>query len=323
MKYSVAIRTLGTSGEKFVRELESIQRQTLQPEKVVIYIAEGYNRPEYTIGKEEYVWVKKGMMSQRILRYDEIESPLLLLLDDDIELAPDSVEKLIRAMEGNQLDCIAPDTFRNHRMPLSRKIHAGVTNLVFPHYGDKWAFKIHGNGSFSYNNNVKKDVYLSQSAAGPASLWKKEVFLALHLDDELWLERFGFPFGEDALTFNKLYKNGFRLGVHYNSGVKNLDGKSSSGAFQRNTRKFYVRSIASLLIWYRICFSPSNLSIFRKIWAVLTFSIKAAWLLFVNSLAAIRLMRPQVIYYYLKGLNDGIRLIRSKDFQSLPNYIIR
>lgn len=323
MKYSVAIRTLGTSGEKFVRELESIQRQTLQPEKVVIYIAEGYNRPEYTIGKEKYVWVKKGMMSQRILRYDEIESPLLLLLDDDIELAPDSAEKLIRAMEENQLDCIAPDTFRNHRMPLSRKIHAGVTNLVFPHYGDKWAFKIHANGSFSYNNNVKKDVYLSQSAAGPASLWKKEAFLALHLDDELWLERFGFPFGEDALTYHKLYKNGFRLGVHYNSGVKNLDGKSSSGAFQRNTRKFYVRSIASLLIWYRICFSPSNLSIFKKIWAVFSFSIKAIWLLLVNILAAIRLMRPQVIYYYLKGLCDGIRLICSKVFQSLPNYVVR
>ena len=323
MKYSVAIRTLGTSGEKFVRELESIKRQTVQPEKVVVYIAEGYKRPEYTIGMEEYVWVKKGMMSQRILRYDEINSPLMLLLDDDIELAPDSVEKLIVAMEENQLDCIAPDTFRNHRMPLSSKIYAGITNLVFPHYSDKWAFKIHGNGSFSYNNTVQKDVYLSQSAAGPASLWKKEVFWALHLDDELWLERFGFPFGEDALTYNKLFKNGYRLGVHYNSGVKNLDGKSSSGAFQRNTRKFYVRSIASLLIWYRICFSPSNVSIFRKIWAVLSFSIKALWLLFVNILAAIRLMRPQVIYYYLKGLFDGIRLIHSKDFQSLPNYVIR
>ena len=323
MNYSIAIRTLGTSGEKFVRELESIKRQTVQPEKVVVYIAEGYNRPEYTIGKEEYVWVKKGMMSQRILRYDEIDSPLLLLLDDDIELAPDTVEKLIGAMEGNQLDCIAPDTFRNHKMSLIRKIYAGVTNLVFPHYSDKWAFKIHGNGSFSYNNNVKKDVYLSQSAAGPASLWKKDVFLALHLDDELWLERFGFPFGEDALTFNKLFKNGYRLGVHYNSGVKNLDGKSSSGAFQLNSRKFYVRSIASLLIWYRICFSPSYLSISRRIWAVFSFSVKALWLLLVNTLAAIRLMRPQVIYYYLKGLCDGVKLIHSKDFQSLPNYVVR
>ena len=41
----MAIRTLGTSGDKLVRELKSIYNQTVQPDKVVIYIAEGYPRP--------------------------------------------------------------------------------------------------------------------------------------------------------------------------------------------------------------------------------------------------------------------------------------
>ena len=62
--YSIAIRTLGTTGEKFVRELESIKRQTVQPDKVVIYIAEGYKRPDYTIGKEEYVMTGKALLWQ-------------------------------------------------------------------------------------------------------------------------------------------------------------------------------------------------------------------------------------------------------------------
>lgn len=65
MSYSVAIRTLGTSAEKLVQELESINSQTVQPDKVVIYIAEGYKRPDFQIGKEEYVWVKKGMVADR------------------------------------------------------------------------------------------------------------------------------------------------------------------------------------------------------------------------------------------------------------------
>ena len=39
-KYSVAIRTLGTAGEKFRMELESIGRQTVLPEKVIVYVAE-------------------------------------------------------------------------------------------------------------------------------------------------------------------------------------------------------------------------------------------------------------------------------------------
>lgn len=51
--YSVAIRTLGTSGDKFVRELTSIAKQTILPDKVVVYIAEGYERPCFQIGKED------------------------------------------------------------------------------------------------------------------------------------------------------------------------------------------------------------------------------------------------------------------------------
>ena len=322
MKYSIAIRTLGTSGEKFVRELESIKRQTVQPEKVLIYIAEGYKRPDYTIGKEQYVWVKKGMMRQRVLRYDEIDTPLMLLLDDDVELAPDSAEKLIKALGDYDLDCIAADTFKNHKMSISGKVYSAVTNLVFPHSSNKWAFKIRNNGSFSYNNNPKKDVYLSQSAAGPASLWRKDVFLALHLEQELWLEKLGFPYGEDALTFNKLYKNGYRLGVHYYSGIKNLDGKSSSGAFQRDPQKFYVRSKASFLIWHRICYDLKNNSTLKRLGASLSFCAKALWLLFVHLAAVVVLQSPSVPIYYLKGLHDGVKMVQSKEYKELTNYVL-
>ena len=321
MKYSIAIRTLGTSGEKFVRELESIKRQTIQPEKVIVYIAEGYSRPDYTIGKEQYVWVKKGMMRQRVLRYDEIDTPLIMLLDDDVELAPDTAEKLISAMSEHQLDCIAADTFHNHKMTLSDKVYAAVTNLVFPHWSKTWAFKIHSNGSFSYNNQITKDVYLSQSAAGPASLWNKQVFLDLHLEDELWLESFGFPYGEDALTFNKLYKNGYRLGVHYNCGIKNLDGKSSSGSFQRDPKRFYTRAIASLMIWYRTCYNLKGISLYKRVWSVVSFSFKVIWLLLVHAAASVYLLSPKILSSYIKGLLDGWRRIRSSQFKQIPNYL--
>ncbi len=323
MKYSIAIRTLGTSGEKFVRELESIKRQTVQPEKVLIYIAEGYKRPDYTIGKEQYVWVKKGMMRQRVLRYDEIDTPLMLLLDDDVELAPDSAEKLIKALGDYDLDCIAADTFKNHKMSISGKVYSAVTNLVFPHSSNKWAFKIRNNGSFSYNNNPKKDVYLSQSAAGPASLWRKDVFLDLHLEQELWLEKLGFPYAEDALTFNKLYKNGYRLGVHYYSGIKNLDGKSSSGAFQRDPQKFYVRSKASFLIWHRICFNLNGASLWTKMGAILNYSIKTLWLLLIHIVSAFCFRSFKVVSYYVLGVLDGIKYSHSEEYRKIPNFILR
>ena len=322
-KYSIAIRTLGTSGEKFVRELESIKRQTVQPEKVVIYIAEGYDRPDYTIGKEEYVWVKKGMVAQRVLRYDEIGSPLILLLDDDVELANDSAERMISALNENNLDCIAADTFGNQDMSLKQKLYAAVTNLVFPHWSDTWAFKIHYNGSFSYNNKITKAIYLSQSAAGPAALWKKQVFLDLHLEDELWLDRFGFSYGDDGLIFNKLYKNGYRLGVHYSSGIKNLDAKSSSETFQKDIKKFYIRSIVSFLVWYRTCFRLNGLPFYKQMCAALSYGFKLLWLIFVHAAASVYLFSPKVLSNYIKGVLDGMRMIQSSDFKRIPNFMLR
>ena len=132
LSYSIAIRTLGTAGAKYLEELRSITRQTIQPEKVVVYIADGYERPKEQIGREEYVWVKKGMMAQRALQYNEISSDCILLMDDDVLLAPDSAERLLHAMEDQSADCVGADTFKNQDLPIAGKIYAAVTSLVFP-----------------------------------------------------------------------------------------------------------------------------------------------------------------------------------------------
>lgn len=323
MKYSIAIRTLGTSGEKFVRELESIKRQTVQPEKVLIYIAEGYKRPDYTIGKEQYVWVKKGMMRQRVLRYDEIDTPLMLLLDDDVELAPDSAEKLIKALGDYDLDCIAAVTFRNFLIPVSQKIYIAFTNLVFPHWSDVWSVKVRSNGSFTYNNNPQKDVYLSQSASGPASLWRKQVFHDLHLEDELWLDKLRFAFGEDVLMFNKLYKNGYRLGMHYTSNIRHMNAQSSSGDFKKNVQRFHTRSMASYLIWHRICFNLNGASLWTKMGAILNYSIKTLWLLLIHIVSAFCFRSFKVVSYYVRGVLDGIKYSHSEEYRKIPNFILR
>lgn len=39
--YCAVIRTLGTAGDKYLKELQSLQAQSLQPEKTLVYIAEG------------------------------------------------------------------------------------------------------------------------------------------------------------------------------------------------------------------------------------------------------------------------------------------
>ena len=48
MDYTVVIRTLGTAGEKYRIELDSLMSQTFPPEEIIVYIAEGYTIPDET-----------------------------------------------------------------------------------------------------------------------------------------------------------------------------------------------------------------------------------------------------------------------------------
>lgn len=321
--YSIAIRTLGTSGEKFVKELDSIANQTIKPDKIIVYIAKGYKKPTYSIGIEEYVEVPKGMVAQRALDYKEIASEYILMLDDDVELAPNSAELMLKSAIANDVDCVAADTFHNHKMSFWSKLYNIGVNLTLPHFSQKWAFKLLNNGSSSYNIAPQQRLYLSQSAAGPASLWKKESFLAMNYKDELWLDRLGFAYGDDAVIFNKLYKNGKRLGVLYNANIVHLDGKTSSSSYHKNVRKFYTRSYASFVIWYRTCFNLNTNSIIKKSAILFRFSLKCIWLLPINLTASIRFRSINVIAYYIKGIFDGIKYVNSTDFKKIPNFIIK
>ena len=323
LTYSIAIRTLGTSGEVFREELLSIIAQTIQPEKILVYIAEDYSRPEYTIGREKYIWVKKGMMSQRLRTYDEINSDCILMLDDDVVLQPDSVEKLLKTMEKKDVDCIGVDTFCTHNLPFSQKVYAAITNLVFPHWNDKWAFKIHRNGSFSYNNHPTKSFYWAQSCAGNVMLWKKSTYKRLHFEDELWLDDFSFAYNDDMLESYKVYKNGFKLGIVYNSGITHLDMKSASKDFRESPDWIRIRTGVNFLIWMRTCCKPGNTTKAEQIFAIFSFSVKAIWLFVV--MTAISVFRLSFIYIisYLRGLKDGWEYMHLCKYKELPPYFIK
>ena len=318
MKYSVAIRTLGTSGEFLKRELISLHNQTIKPQEIIIYIARGYQRPSFVIGIERYVEVDKGMVSQRALEYTEITAENILLLDDDVELASDSAEILLKQLENNEADCVAADTFANHKMSVYSKIKTAVGALVFPRFNQRWAFKLHSNGSFSYINNVKKDCYPSQSAAGPCALWRKKTLLALRFEDEKWLDKLGFAYGDDDLEFYKLYVNGGLLLVSFNAGVKHLNAKSTSSLFQQNRKKFYIRAKSNYLRWHRMQFqSRKNIS---KFGAVVSFCMKISWLFILHIGVSIITFDIVPLLFFCQGIKEGVHFSRSIQYNKIPAY---
>jgi len=318
--YSIAIRTLGTVGDIFKQELESICLQTVKPERVLVYIAEGYPRPSFSVGEEEYIWVKKGMIAQRTLHYDEISSDCILTLDDDVLLAPNSAELLLRAIKENDVDAVGADAFKNHEMGLGMKVYAAFTNLVFPHCSRKWALKVHRNGSFSYNNHPFRPFYYSQRCEGPAILWKKEALISVHLEDEEWLDELVFAYLEDTLETYKLYFNGGKLGLLYNAGIIHLDAGASSGDYKKDPRRFYIRTKASFMVWWRMCFRNGADTSLSRILAATSYGIKFVLLIPAMCIAALVYRRQNVICSYFKGVRDGWREVHSEPFRSLPPY---
>ena len=323
MSYSVAIRTLGTNKGQLKELIEDLFSQSVKSDKILIFIAENHPIPDFRVKDETYICVKKGMMNQRLLPYDEVSSEFLLMLDDDVKLQPDSVEKLLEAMVKHNADLVGSDTFQNHRLPLRAKVRAVITNLVFPHFSQKWAFKIHRNGSFSYLNTPRDHFYWSQSCAGNAMLWKKSSYDALKMRDELWLDDFSFAYGEDLLASYKVYKNGMKLGVVFNAGIKHLDSKSASGLYHKSYDKIKTRTMAQLAVWWRACFNPGNSGFFTRFFTACAFLFKVAWLFCVFFTLSLVKFDFSFISNFVKGLSEGWKFVHSKAFTGLPPYVIR
>lgn len=321
-RYSVAIRTLGQAGEKYQQELDSLNNQTIKPEKIVVYLAERYDKPKETIGWEEIVYVKKGMVAQRALQYTEIETPYILLLDDDVFIPRDGVEKLAKGLLENEGDCIAADTFPNHKMSLKSKVMSFVTGWAYPHFGGDYAIKIHHTGHFSYLNNPKKDVYLADNVAGPCSLWKKKSLLRIHYEDELWLDDLGFAYGDEMLFFYKLRVNGGKLFLHYSTGIEHLDAKSTRISYNADKERLRKRARAWFLLWWRTDFSREDYNILNRTFSLSIYIIRLLWTLLVHIGYSFMTLSIKPILYLFLGNIDGLRYVHSSDYMNIQNFKI-
>lgn len=319
MEYSVAIRTLGTSPDTLRRELECLNNQTIKPRKVCIYIAEGYLAPDFRVADEVYISVPKGMIAQRALDYSEIDTPYILMLDDDVTLERDSAEKLLAIIDSNGLDAVVADVFLNHEMGFLSKTKALLTAGVRPLFGQKKAIRVYGSGTFGYINNPVKDWYYTESGAGPAAMWRKDSWLALDMKDELWMDRMRFSYGDDQLTFNKAYRRGMATAMAFRTGFVHVDARSASNRF-RGTPEWLANRITGIyLLWHRSCYRPTHGMARTR--ARLGF-FGRSFLLAGSYLAlGVKTFSIKPVFAYFRGLSRGKKIARSNEFRNLNPFL--
>lgn len=266
MEYTVVIRTLGTAGEKYQQELNSLCNQTLPPKEILVYIAEGYPLPKETCGKERYIYVKKGMVAQRALRYDEVKTDYVLFLDDDVYLAPDSVEHLFAQMSEHGADVISPNTFCNFEMQGKARLLNQITGKLIPFKNEKWLYKVARTGGSFYNEAPAKSFYWSESNAGPCFLCKKTDFLGIHFEEELWLDETPYALPEDQVMFYKMHLNGLRVATSMDSGIVHLDAGSGRQFSEEKEQKLLYSEVRNQVIFWHRFIKPYNKGL-KGIWA--------------------------------------------------------
>lgn len=316
LSYSVAIRTLGLHPDKLYKTLKSIYNQRILPEKVNIYIAEGYAIPEKRVKNEQYFYVKKGMIAQRALRYDDIESQWLLLLDDDIALEDTFLPEMAEIVSNLNVDLISPDVYKLHRESTFRKLFFTLT-LCFPRRNDEWAFRTTSWGGFTYNANPDSHIKRTESCAGACILIKKDVMRAIRFEDERWLDFTGYAMGEDELFSYKLHKNGYHLYINYNSQVLHLDAKS--GHRDKNFKYNVDVAMANVLKWHRM-----HIYGVRSLFSYCTciFIITLVWRFIICLAAGIYRWKFYKPIAFVVGTIKGFARLYKGWHKQLPSYII-
>ena len=314
MKYTAVIRTLGTAGDKYQHLLDSLIVQTIPPTRIIIYIAEGYPLPKETVGVEEYVYVKKGMVAQRALPYNEVSTEYILFLDDDVYLPEDGVEQLYGYLTANNADVISPDVFPNAERPWHQKLLMAISGRMIARKDDgRWGYKVMCNAGYSYNNNPKAGVYWSQTNAGPCFFCSKENFLKIHFEEELWMDRLEYPLGEDQTMFYKMYLSGMRQLTWFYSGIKHLDAGTTLQDGERKKRMVYADIRFKIIFWHRFIYLP-EISVVMRLCDMVCIAYSMLFTLLVSLLK----MNWSVFKLKWNGICEGVRFVKSDVYRNLP-----
>lgn len=267
MNYSVVIRTLGTAGEKYQQLLNSLSNQTIKPAAIIVYIAEGYPIPKETIEVEQYVYVKKGMVAQRALPYDEVQTEYMLCLDDDLAFPPDTVERMFQLLKMHKADVISPDIFPNAQRSFKSELMMTISGRMRARRFDKtWGYKIMRTGGYSYNKHPREEVYVSQTNAGACFLCRKEDFLKIRFQDELWLDNMPYPLGEDQVMYYKMYCNSLKQLTWYNHQFEHLDAGGNMTP-EKEQKRLYGDIYFKIVFWHRFIYSKEK-TMMLKTWSI-------------------------------------------------------
>lgn len=324
IRYSVVIRTLGTSGEKYPALLDSLKGQTIPPLEILVVLPEDGALPGERLGTERFVRTRKGMVRQRSFGMQVAKGDFLLLCDDDISFDSDLVEKLYRTHLATGAEIVTPNVWSLSDLePSSLKRSLGRLRDLFcglNHISSKpspYNIRIWDTGGYIKNGRIEEGrQYYSQSGHGTCAFMEKETAERLCFQDEAWLEDSLYPLPEDQVMFYKAFLQGNTIAWCREARLWHLDaGRDTPDKFRHMS---YANGRNFTIFWHRFLYSV-DADVTRKIRLVsgLTFRIFNTCLLY----GAVYLPNPKKSSAALalyKGYIDAFRYLRTEEYKRLP-----
>lgn len=306
-QYSIYIRTLGKGGEKYKRLLKSIDSQTIRPQEVIAVLPKGYALPNEKLGYEKFAFSEKGMVKQRLFAIDDVKTPYVLLLDDDVEFEPQYVEKLFQTIDKTNAQCCIPilkDSSKDKSL-VKKILNRFNGSEVAKPLDEDYFMKINRFGGFVVNTKLDSErQYYSQTGHGSNCFIESKVLKSIHFEEELWLEESGYALPDDQVMFYKIYLQGCKIAVCQDAYFNHLDAASTNDG-KRYLKIAQAKTGNYLIFWYRFIYSKE--SGFGKVISPIFIVHRIFWGSFFYIL---KCHNFEAVKSCLKGLSFGINYIR-------------
>lgn len=336
VKYSVVIRTLGNSGEKYKRLLNSIKAQSIQPEELIVAIPEGYEL-DYSLGSETIIRTEKGMVSQRAAGIRYAHSKNILVVDDDLEFGANFVMELDTFMKKHNLDCVLPmegmaSEDAGDSMDLwysfPRRIRSGFTGQMFQTRRKSTYLDVvtvtAGHKVYCGSNKLDQ-CYYCQTGNFQCFYINTEKAKCVNFENEVWLQNgslSSYAAYDDPAFFFHFYLQGNTIAYALRTRYLHLDsgaGRVAKSRLEEKRIRYFTIARNRTIFWYRFLFQTS-MTMPRRV--IVIFGGLYA---FVNYTAYTTIINLHPKYWKAisalwKGYREAFDIIKSRHLKPLALY---
>lgn len=270
--YSVVIRTLGNTGEKYLQMLQAIDRQTVRPSEIVVVIPDGYSL-DSSLGNERIIRSGKGMVTQRAVGIAEAHGDYLLVLDDDLDFPDNFAEQLFLHLKQHNLDCVLAFGDWNRQLsqqtviptvPFKKKVLDFAKRIRLAYTGQAFYSKRKSEyfdtitSTGGHRTHVNSEEKPCQAGCFQCFFIKSNTAKKVKFEDELWLEQgtvSRYAAYDDAVFFYKMYLQGGRIAYARSTGYTHLDagaGRTAKNKVESKRIRLYSIARNRTIFWYRL-----------------------------------------------------------------------